>query len=91
MVAAIFEAEMDAERAARVAELMRQHKDTRPADVVLATLHVDGEHVALVAYWRSREALDAYLASGETPRGTALMREVGVEPTMRVVDVPQFA
>lgn len=91
MVAAIFQAEMNTEQAAQVAELMREHKETRPADVVLATLHVDGNQVALVAYWRSREALDAYLATGETPRGTALMREVGVEPTMRVVDVPQFA
>ena len=59
--------------------------------MVLAALHLEGEQAALVAYWETREALEAYLATGETPRGTAIMREVGVEPTVRIVDVPQFA
>jgi hypothetical protein len=91
VVAAIFEAELDAGQAARLAELMREHRETRPAAVVLAALHLDGARAELVAYWESREALESYLATGETPRGTALMREVGAEPTMRIVDVPQFA
>ena len=91
MVAAIFEATLSAAQARRVAELMREHRHTRHPSVVLAALHLDGERAALVAYWETREALDAYLATGETPRGTAIMREAGAEPTVRIVDVPQFA
>jgi hypothetical protein len=37
--------------------------------------------------WRDRETLEAYLAFGAVPRGTELMRKVGVEPEMRIVDV----
>jgi hypothetical protein len=91
VVAAIFEAQMTADQVESLVALMQQHRDTRPQEVVLAALHVDGSEVALVAYWRSRAALEAYLATGETPRGTALMLEVGVASAMRVVDVPQYA
>ena len=41
----------------------------------------------LIAYWKERETLDAYLADADVPRGTELMRKVGVEPELRVVDV----
>ena len=41
----------------------------------------------LIAYWKDRETLDGYLATTEVPRGTELMRKVGVEPEMRIVDV----
>ena len=41
----------------------------------------------LVAIWQDRETLQGYLDSGAVPRGTELMRKVGVEPEMRVVDV----
>jgi alkylation response protein AidB-like acyl-CoA dehydrogenase len=91
VVAAIFEAKMTPEQAQRAAEVMREHIDIRSPAVVLAALHVDGEDVALVAYWESRAAFDAYLASVEVPGGIQIMRDAGVEPTVRVVDVPQFA
>jgi hypothetical protein len=55
--------------------------------VLTATLLVEGEDVKLVAVWRDRETLEAYLAIGAVPRGTELMRKVGVEPEMRVADV----
>jgi quinol monooxygenase YgiN len=86
-VAAIFEAEMSAEQARQLAELMREARPTRPEGVVTAALHVEDGTVRLVAYWRDRETLDAYLATAEVPRGVELMRKVGVEPTWRIVDV----
>lgn len=90
--AAIFEATMTSEQAHRLAELMKDHVSTRPADVELATLLVDGETVQLIAYWNSAEALDEYRRTASVLRGTALMREVGVEPSsVKVVSVPQFA
>ena len=87
MVAAIFEARMSREQAEQLAELMKEHRPTRPEGVLTALLLVDDEDVRLVAVWRDRETLDAYLATGAVPRGTELMRKVGVEPELRIVDV----
>jgi hypothetical protein len=87
VVAAVFEARMSREQAEQLAELMAEARPTRPAGVVTAALLVEGEDVKLVAVWRDRETLEAYLAEAPVPRGTELMRKVGVEPEMRVVDV----
>ena len=87
MVAAVFEAKMSREQAEQLAELMREHRPTRPGGVLTAALLVDGEDVQLVAVWQDRETLQEYLDSGAVPRGTELMRKVGVEPELRVVDV----
>jgi hypothetical protein len=86
MVAAIFEAAMSRAQADELAELMRVARPTRPEGVLTAALLVEGESVQLVAYWRDRETLDAYLATVEVPRGVELMRKVGVEPEWRVVE-----
>jgi hypothetical protein len=85
--AAIFEAEMSAEQARELAGLMETGRATRPAGVETAALLVDGGRVSLVAFWRDRETLDEYLATAAVPRGVELMRQVGVEPTMQIVDV----
>ena len=87
MVAAVFEARMSREQAERLAELMQEGRPTRPAGVLTAALLVDGDLVRLVAFWKDRETLDSYLATGAVPRGTELMRKVCVEPELRVVDV----
>jgi quinol monooxygenase YgiN len=86
-VAAIFEAQMTREQAEQLAALMEVARPTRPAGVETAALLVEGESVQLVAVWRDRETLEAYLTTADVPRGTELMRKVGVEPTMRIVDV----
>ena len=86
-VAAIFEAQMSREQAEQLAQLMDEARPTRPAGVETAALLVDGGSVQLVAIWRDRETLDAYLATADIPRGTELMRKVGVEPEMRVAEV----
>jgi hypothetical protein len=90
MVAAIFEARMSREQAGRLAVLMQQGRPTRPEGVLTAALLVDDDLVRLVAFWRDRETLDRYLAAAEVPRGTELMRKVGVEPELRIVDVLEF-
>jgi hypothetical protein len=87
MVAAVFEAWMSREQAERLAELMQEARPTRPAGVRTAMLLAEGDLVRLVAVWQDRETLETYLAEAPVPRGTELMREVGVEPEMRVVDV----
>ncbi len=91
MVAAVFEAEMDAELAGELARLMDEGRPTRPAGVLVATLLYDGVLARLVAVWSSRDALDRYLASTPVPRGLELMRKVGVEPSVTFVDVLEHA
>jgi hypothetical protein len=87
VVAAIFEAQMNSEQADELARLMDEGRPTRPAGVVTASLLYENGVGTLIAYWRDRETLDAYLATAAVPRGMELMRKVGVEPEMRVVDV----
>jgi hypothetical protein len=90
MVAAVFEARMSRVQAERLAELMREGRSTRPTGVVTAALLVDEDVVRLVAFWKDRETLDAYLAVAPVPRGTELMRKVGVEPELRIVEVAEL-
>lgn len=87
MVAAIFEAQMSREQAEQLAQLMDQGRATRPQGVVTASLLYEDGVGTLIAYWVDRGTLEAYLATADVPRGTELMRKVGVEPEMRVVEV----
>jgi hypothetical protein len=87
MAAAVFEAELSAEQATDLARSMDEGRLTRPAGVVTATLLYDGSVGRLVAVWASREVLEAYLAETAVPRGLELMRKVGAEPSLTVVDV----
>jgi hypothetical protein len=90
MVAAIFEAEMTAEQAEQLAELMAEARPTRPADVINASLQYENGVGRLIAVWNSRENLDAYLAVAPVPRGTELMRKLGLEPEFRAVPVLEY-
>jgi quinol monooxygenase YgiN len=87
MVAAVFKATMSREQAERLAELMHEGRATRPEGVLTAALLVDGDLVRLVAFWKDRETLEAYLATADVPRGTERIRPVGVEPQRPIVDV----
>jgi hypothetical protein len=82
-----FEADMSAEQARQLAELMVGGRDTRPEGVVVASLEYRDERARLVAIWRDEETLARYLEEAEVPRGTELMRKVGVEPTVRRFEV----
>ena len=81
---------MSREQADQLATLMDEGRPTRPAAVETASLLYENGVGMLVAYWKDRETLEEYLATAEVPRGTELMRKVGVEPTVRVVDVLDF-
>lgn len=90
MVAAIFEARMSRSQAERLAELMKEGRATRPAGVLNASLLIEDGVARLIAFWRDRDTLDRYLSTAPVPRGTELMREVGVEPEVRIVEVLEF-
>jgi len=51
-------------------------------------LHESGGDLwRIVTVWRSREELDAYRASVETPAGVLDFRAAGAEPSLTVFDV----
>jgi hypothetical protein len=82
-----FEAEMTAEQAAELARLMEEARPTRPEGVVTALLEYADGRGRLVAVWRDAETLERYLAEADVPRGTKLMRKLGLEPEVRRFDV----
>lgn len=82
-----FEAEMTADQAAELARLMEEARPTRPEEVVTALLEYADGRGRLVAVWRDSETLEGYLAEADVPRGTELMRKVGLEPEVRRFDV----
>lgn len=41
----------------------------------------------IVSHWRSRESLEEYLQSVETPGGVLMFQAAGVEPTLSKFDV----
>jgi hypothetical protein len=82
-----FEAEMSAEQAHELAQLMDEGRATRPAGVVTALLEYSDGRGRLLAVWRDAETLDRYLAEADVPRGVELMRKVGLEPDVRRFDV----
>jgi transcription elongation GreA/GreB family factor len=73
---------MNREQADRLARLMADARPTRPAGVLTASLEYRAGRARLVAIWRDEETLARYLAEAPVPRGTELMRKVGVEPTV---------
>jgi hypothetical protein len=85
-----FEAPMTREQATKLAALMDEARPTRPAGVVTALLELDEGRGRLVAVWQDRETLDRYLAENDVPRGTELMRKIGLEPTVRIFEVREL-
>jgi hypothetical protein len=85
-----FEADMSPEQAEQLARLMEEGRATRPEGVLAATLEFHDGRGRLVAVWRDRETLDRYLAEADVPRGTELMRRVGLEPEVARFDVLDF-
>jgi hypothetical protein len=82
-----FEADMTAEQADELARLMEEGRSTRPEGVVTALLEYADGRGRLLAVWCDAETLDSYLAGAEVPRGTELMRKIGLEPEVRRFDV----
>jgi hypothetical protein len=85
-----FEASMTREQAEQLARLMEEGRPTRPAGVISASLEFNDGHGRLVAVWHDRDTLERYLAEAPVPRGTELMRKIGVEPEVRTFDVLEF-
>jgi hypothetical protein len=82
-----FEAEMTPEQAEELARVIDEGRPTRPDGVLTALLEYRDGRGRWLAVWRDRETRDRYLAEAPVPRGTELMRKVGLEPDVQTFDV----
>lgn len=90
MISLWFEAQLTRAQVEELARLMAESRGERPAGVLGASLFYERETARLVAVWRDRDTLDRYL-SQHVPRGTELMRKVGAEPVVRLVECLESA
>ena len=81
---------MTPDQAHQLARLMEETRPIRPAGVVSALLEYHDGRGRLLAVWKDADTLDRYLAETPVPRGTELMRKVGLEPEVRRFDVLDF-
>ena len=82
-----FEAEMTRDQADRLARLMAEGRPTRPAGVLSATLkYPRGPGATRRRLARPRYARPLPLGA-PVPRGTELMRKIGLEPEVETFDV----
>jgi hypothetical protein len=57
------------------------------AETFLAQSATDPTVWRIMTVWRSREALDDYRQSVETPEGVLMFRAAGAEPTLSIFDI----
>jgi hypothetical protein len=58
-----------------------------PPAIERTYLAADAESVSVITVWRSRQDLDAMLASGEEPLARRLIREAGATPSVRILEL----
>jgi quinol monooxygenase YgiN len=94
MVLTILEARVHPDRVGDLKRAFEQTKQSRVPPFIVHSMLVrsdkDRDVWRIVTVFRSREALEAMRASGETPRGVAMFREAGAEPTLSVFDVADY-
>jgi hypothetical protein len=76
----------------RQAEVITPYRETISGGLPPAIRHTlllvgDDDTVAIATVWKSREDLDAMLASGEEPFARRVLREAGGDPTVKFFDI----
>jgi heme-degrading monooxygenase HmoA len=89
MVVTMLEARITAEKETDLVREYAGPSDELPPFIIETFLvrATDSDVWRIVTVWRSREDLESYRASVETPEGVRVFRAVGAEPTLTVFDV----
>lgn len=89
MVVTVLEAHVAAENRAELEREYGALTDELPPFILETFLlhEVDSDVWRIVTVWRSRQELEDYRASVETPGGVGILRAVGAEPTLTVFEV----
>lgn len=89
MVVTMLQAEVAEEDARELVDSFKAGGDSLPPVIRESfLLHKSGGDLwRIVTFWESKEALDGYRASVETPGGVLMFRSAGAEPTLTVFEV----
>jgi hypothetical protein len=90
MVMTILEAHVSPEQWDTLKTTFAQNSSRLPSQMVEMFLVQGTADATLwqgISVWRSRQALDEYRRSVETPGGVLMFRSVGAEPTLAIFDV----
>jgi quinol monooxygenase YgiN len=89
-VMTVLEGTVPPERWEELVRLFQEGGARRPPQMLESFLVQDAADATRwrgISLWRSREALEAYRQSVTTPRGVAMFREAGAEPTLGIWSV----
>lgn len=90
MVLTILEAYVDSEKWAALEQAYQASANALPPPITQTFLmqsSADPTLWQICSLWRSREALEEYRRSVDTPGGVLIFRAAGAEPTLSVFDV----
>jgi hypothetical protein len=85
-VISILEAEMPADKVAKLEANYAEGIKQLDPGIVQTFLIKNGGKCKIITLWESREAVNAMKSKG-TPKGVLMFRYAGVEPTLLVYDV----
>ena len=93
MIVTMLEAQVANENADELVSAFRAASGPLPDQIVESFLLRESatDSWRLVTVWESREALDGYRTSVETPGGVLMFRAVGAEPVLTVFDAEAHA
>ncbi len=93
MMITMLEAGVSEDQSAALVEAFAAATETLPPFIVESHLlrAADGDVWRIATKWASREALDEYRASVETPEGVLMFRAAGAEPELSVFEVAAHA
>lgn len=86
MIVTMLEARVDENKIGDLVDSFRASGDSLPPAIVESFLlrQSDRDLWRIVTVWESREALDGYRTSVDTPEGVLMFRSVGSEPILAV-------
>ena len=93
MVVTMLEARVEEDQADLLVSQFGAASGSLPSSILESfLLHgADSDMWRIVTVWASREALEGYRASVETPEGVRMFRAAGAEPSLTVFDVEAHA
>ena len=93
MIVTMLEAEVVEERASELVSSFRSGSGPLPPPIRESFLLRESgtESWRVLTVWESREALDSYRASVDTPGGVLMFRSAGAEPVLTVFEVEAHA
>ncbi len=89
MIVTMLEAPVEEDQSDGLVSRFQAAGGSLPSFIIESSLlrAADTDMWKMVTVWESREALDGYLASVETPEGVLMFRAAGAEPARTVFEV----